>query len=181
MSATLRTVAKISANARLVLEERAKALNQFGSQVAEAHGEDLVGFRLEGVPYAAQMSAVERVVGRLGQVLPVAGAAAAIRGVVFLDHRSHLVVDLVPSRASSPLSCLESQPALLVRTAGTSVAIAVQPPLELLESAVVARLAGNGLLDPSVSHQVQGTLGDGTLLLSSAWLQEWLAQTLSGS
>jgi hypothetical protein len=155
-----------------LLERRARELAS-GSQTLDPERslDRHVAFQLFGLPCAVEAGVVERAVARLSRPLPVPLQDGGERLVTFVEERPVPVVDLVGFAAGEPreAAALESNPALLVSTAGGPVAVAVEGPLELLEDHLA--FAAEGLDGGAI--RAAGRLSGGTLALDPAWLQEW--------
>jgi chemotaxis signal transduction protein len=176
MSRLLPRTVRILPGAAEVLESRAKSL----VQGLDDRGRDedrsrlAVTFELVDRPYAVDLSVLESTVAKLGRVTEIAGAATVVRGVAFVDNVAQPVLDLVEQVTGRRrrLEEIAHGPAFIVREGSTSWAVAVEGPLELLE-------VDRGHLDRSadlMSHGVgiSGRLEEGQLILSKAWLREWL-------
>ncbi len=141
--------------------------------VVEEAPQLMVQFGLGGTAYAVELSAIDRAITQFGEVIPLPGAPASIRGTAFLDGVPHVVADLLeaaghPRRA---LDVLERSPALVVHREGVPLAIAVEGPLELTEvavSGVSAATSRNGV-------GVAAKLPNGALLLATDWLRQFIA------
>lgn len=157
-----------------ILEERARLLGQQDDQ--EATGEQeraLIRFRLQGAAYALEMSAVDQVVSRVGEVEEIAGAPSLVRGMAFIDNVPHAVIELAHTVGAAPqaLSAVAECPALVLSRSEGALALTVEGPVEMQE------VAGLRLEDHAAGWgnrlEVAGRMDDGTLVISSAWLQSF--------
>jgi chemotaxis signal transduction protein len=163
------------------LKVRAAQLANADSHAPDAAAPDsLVTFFLGGVRCAVRLEAVAKTVLQLRLVVPLAGAAPSVAGVTFIDNRPRLVLDLLPATghpAREP-TALATAPALVLRADGAAVALAVEGPLELLDSeASLLPGAPDGRLD---RLQLAGRLEGGAHLIDATWLQAW-AQRLGAA
>jgi chemotaxis signal transduction protein len=167
------TRVRAASGALEVLEERARQLAQ--AEVAEGEQEHaLIRFRLEGVAYAVEMSAVDRVVSRLGEVEGIAGAPGRVRGVAFIDNVPHAVVELAHALggAPRPLDALAESPALILSRSDGALALTVDGPLEMQE--VAGLMLAQHTVERRDNIEVTARLEDGALVVSRDWLKRFL-------
>lgn len=161
-----------------VLAERARSLAGAGEAEAEARTGLFVGFGLAGRKAAVALGAVELAVPRLGEVVALAGGAAAL---AFVGLRPVPVIELAASLGAAPRTARELQglPAIVLRGADGPVALVVEPPLDLLDTRLAERLDGGAATSGGL--RLLGRSADDRSIVDPAWLLELLAARGAGT
>ena len=164
-------IARIPAEVASALEERAAALARGEDVGVEEERQAFVEFAIGEARCAVELAAVSKAVVRLGTVVKIAGAPDRVCGVAYVSNLPHVVLDLrrsIGNELAGP-HMLSASPALVMRKDGRQVALSVDGPLDLVESFIRHRAEGGAQVEP-----VAGRLSDGSLLLSTAWLEKWV-------
>ena len=135
-----------------------------------------VEFRLRGARVALPLAGVDRLIPRLGELVPLA-SGQAVAGIALVGGEPLLTVDLEDAATDGAPSTLrlEDRPALVLPYEGGRIALAVTGPADLVEAPFEARtVSARGPL------AVRGFLGGEVPLLQPESVFTWLRERLGG-
>lgn len=136
-----------------------------------------VEFQLRGVRVALPLDGVDRLIPRVGALVPLA-SGQAVSGIALVGGEPLLAVDLEDAATEGAPSSLplEDRPALVLPYEGGRIALVISGPADLIEAPFEERkLGARGPLE------VRGFVAESVALLREESVTGWLAQRLGGA